>query len=200
MKKAILLLLVLTGCVTDLVALPKESGTIEVFFCDQVDCFEVFRNKTITGSLHCAFYQLSEDMEEYLKKRNAGLVVDEEHPAKNAVVESGSGLMHDKFCVINGTHVWTGSWNPAQGMSVPNNAVFIESETIARAYLNEFEELSKGSFHGGKSSPARVLLNDHLAESYFCPEDDCKNRVIEVIESAEKSVHFMTFSFTDDDI
>ena len=34
----------------------------------------------------------------------------------------------------------------------------------------------------------------------LCPEDDCAERIIEEINDAEKSVYFMTFSFTNEDI
>ena len=117
-----------------------------------------------------------------------------------AVVESGSGLMHNKFCVIDDEYVWTGSWNPAQEMTIPNNVVFVQSKTLANAYQAEFDELSSGVFHGGSSAPGLVKLNGQLVEAYFCPEDDCQSHVLGVLKSAEKSIHFMAYSFTDNDI
>ena len=34
----------------------------------------------------------------------------------------------------------------------------------------------------------------------ICPEDHCKNNVIETLEQADESIYFMVYSFTDDDI
>ncbi len=201
-KGKVLLLFLLAGCTTGLVAgIPEESGSIEAFFCDKVDCAEVFKEKTgNASSLSCAFYNLNPGFFQILDGKNAKLVVDEDHPFGNAVVEQGAGLMHNKYCVIDGNFVWTGSWNPSQGMSVPNNVVWIESRFLAKAFQKEFDELSSGVFHGGSSFPGLVKLNGQLAEAYFCPEDNCKAHVLKVLEKAESSIHFMTLSFTDDEI
>lgn len=194
--------LLLTGCLTGLVVhIPEETGSIEAFFCDQVNCTRLFVEKTVNASsLFCALYHANNAFFDVLNEKDARLVVDEEHPFPGAVKESGNGLMHNKFCVIDDEFVWTGSWNPAQEMTIPNNVVFIQSKTLARAYQSEFDELASGVFHGGDSFPGLVKLNGLLVEAYFCPEDNCQGHVLDALDSAEKSIHFMTFSFTDDDI
>jgi phosphatidylserine/phosphatidylglycerophosphate/cardiolipin synthase-like enzyme len=85
-------------------------------------------------------------------------------------------------------------------MTIPNNVVFIQSRTLAKAYQAEFDELAGGVFHGGDSAPGLVKLNGRLVEAYFCPEDDCQVHVLDVLRSARKSIHFMTYAFTDDAI
>ena len=193
------ILLVLTGCTTGMFAsIPEESGSIDVFFCDQVDCMSRLLDHIGEGS-SCAFYHIDQSDADKLLAKDAILVVDSNHPIDNAIVESGSALMHDKFCVWD-DFVWTGSWNPAQGLSIPNNAVLIESRTLARAFKSEFNEFQRSIFHRGTSNPGIVKLNGQLTEVYFCPEDDCKKQVMSVLRAAKSSVHFMTFSFTDDDI
>lgn len=194
--------MLLTSCITGLVAhIPEETGTIEAFFCDRVDCKLVFEEKTNTSSsLYCAFYHSNPAFFDVLEAKNAKLVVDEEHPFPGAVVESGSGLMHNKFCIIDDEFIWTGSWNSAQEMSIANNVVFVQSRTLAKAYKAEFDELASGVFHKGDSLPGLVKLNGNLAEAYFCPEDNCQEHVLAVLKKAQSSVHFMTFSFTDDEI
>ncbi len=188
-------LLILSGCVTGFfTGIPEESGIIEAYFCDKVDCMALLREKVASEPVYCAMYHADSGFLE-----NVELVVDEEHPLPGAVKEFGNGLMHNKFCVVDG-FVWTGSWNPAQGMTIPNNVVFIESRTLARAYKAEFDELSSGVFHGGSSSPGLVKLNGQLVEAYFCPEDDCQEHVLDVLKDAESSIHFMTYAFTDDKI
>ena len=196
------LLLLLTACLTGLVVqIPEETGSIEAFFCDQADCRQVFLEKTDNAaSLDCAFYHANEPFFEILEARKARLVADEEHPLSGAVVESGTGLMHNKFCIINSEYVWTGSWNPTQEMTIANNVVFVQSKTLAKAYQAEFDELYSGVFHGGDSAPGIVKLNGNLVEAYFCPEDNCQAHVFNVLRKAKNSIHFMTYSFTDDDI
>ncbi len=200
--KYVLLCLVLTGCITGLfAAIPEETGSVEAYFCDQVDCAKVFAEKAQNAqSIDCALYHANDAFFSLLKEKNAKLVVDEDHPLPGAVVEHGNGLMHNKFCVIDGEYVWTGSWNPAQEMTIPNNVVYIQSKTLAKAYQKEFDELSAGIFHGGSSYPGLVKLNGQLTEAYFCPEDNCKKHVLDVLKSAKQSIHFMAYSFTDNDI
>lgn len=198
MKYAILCLL-LTSCITGLFAgIPEETGSIEVFFCDKVDCAAIFAEKASNAqSIDCAMYHADKGF--FDSAKNARFVVDEEHSLPGAVKEHGGGLMHNKFCIID-NFVWTGSWNPSQAMTIPNNVVFIQSSTLANAYKSEFDELFKGKFHGGNSEPGLVRFNGNITEAYFCPEDDCQKRVLEVLKTAEKSIHFMTYSFTDDSI
>jgi len=194
------LFLLLAGCITGLVVtIPEETGSIEAFFCDKVDCSEVFLNKTSNASsVSCAMYHANSRFFEIFD--NAKFVVDEEYPLPGAVTEFGTGLMHNKFCIIDNKFVWTGSWNPNQEMTIANNVVFIESPTIAKAYQAEFDELSGGIFHKGDSMPGLVKFNGQLVEAYFCPEDDCQKNVIDVLDSAEWSIHFMTYAFTDNEI
>jgi len=201
MGKRLLLLLVLTSCITGFVVnFPKETGSIRAYFCDQTNCIQAFINESAgIDHISCAIYDLKKDFEGILKEKNARLVVDEEHPLSWATIESGQGLMHDKFCVL-GDKVWTGSWNPSQKMTIPNNVVVVESKALAEAYQAEFDELYSGRFHGGRQGPGKALFNGQLLEAYFCPEDDCKDHVLDVLKGAKRSIEFMTFSFTDNDI
>lgn len=198
MRQIILLMLILTGCVTGTFTIPIENGSIQPFFCDRVDC-EIELIRLLNNSLNaCAMYHPTPEIANIIGPKN--LVVDESHPVTGAKIESGTGLMHNKFCVINQSLVWTGSWNPSQGMSIPNNAVLIESKVLASAYLEEFEEMKSGVFHKGSQGSAKTLLNGSLIEVYFCPEDNCKEAVINVLDKARSSIDVMVFSFTDDNI
>jgi phosphatidylserine/phosphatidylglycerophosphate/cardiolipin synthase-like enzyme len=51
--------------------------------------------------------------------------------------------MHDKFCVLGESKVWTGSFNFTFEATRANreNVVVLESAQIARCYLEEFERL-----------------------------------------------------------
>lgn len=200
MNLRILALLLLAGCITGQTVLPQESGRVSAFFCDRIDCEEVFLNLTKgSSSLDCAIYHPSDAFAARVLQ-SGSLVVDGEHDVPGATVETGSGLMHNKFCIINESVVWTGSWNPAQGMTIANNVVVLESKTLARAFSNEFDELEEKTFQKGKKGPAAVLLNGNKTESYFCPEDECTRHILDILRNAESSIHALTFSFTDDEI
>jgi len=58
-------------------------------------------------------------------------------------IKDGSGLMHNKFTVIDGKKVLTGSFNYSKNGDTKNdeNLVLIVSEKIAKQYLLEFEEI-----------------------------------------------------------
>jgi len=199
MKRAYLVLLLLASCLAS-PEIPQENGSIEVLFCDSQDCHAQFSKHAVNASsVQCALYNTDNRFLVMLQQKNTSLVMDERSARPGAIKEYGRGLMHNKFCIL-GDRVWTGSWNPSQGNTTPNNVVVLQSEVITRAFQAEFEELAKGTFHGGRSQPGKVMLNGQLIEVYFCPEDKCKEHVLRVLQGAKESIRFMTFSFTDDDI
>jgi len=59
------------------------------------------------------------------------------------VTDERSALMHNKFVILDGRSVWTGSWNyTVNGSYRNNNNVFVmESALAAAAYQAEFEEM-----------------------------------------------------------
>jgi len=196
MKKItiILMILLLTGCeITGEIVkevIPTEEGNIEVRFCPKVNCSERFVEIAQNGDVKCAFYDLN--LEEIREN------VDE-----LVVHERSYGLMHNKFCVINESIVWTGSMNPTYNGNYKNNnnVVIIESHFLAENYLEEFEELEQGIYgKGEKVLFPYVKFNGKRIENYFCPEDDCEDRILKELDKAEKSIHFMTFSFTSNEI
>jgi len=132
------------------------------------------------------------------------------------VVEDGrsSGLMHDKFVVIDGQWVWTGSWNLTENGTYRNNnnAVLITSTALAENYSAEFEEMFAGQF--GPTSPAdtpnpRVIVTIETdegqerqveVENTFAPEEEVAARIIAEIKGAQSRIRFLAFIFTSDEI
>ncbi len=129
--------------------------------------------------------------------------------------ERESGLMHNKFAVIDEQWVWTGSWNLTDNGAYRNNnnAVLIASPALAKNYTAEFEEMFTGQF--GPTSPAdtphpHVTITVEIGEgeeqqqrlvaveNYFAPEDGVAAEIIEEIEQAESRIRFMAFTFTSD--
>jgi phosphatidylserine/phosphatidylglycerophosphate/cardiolipin synthase-like enzyme len=125
--------------------------------------------------------------------------------AKIKVVEDDRGaIMHDKFIVIDGYQVWTGSWNLTANGTYRNNnnVIVINSPRLAENYEAEFDEMFADKEFGPNSpadTPHPVLtINGVQVENYFAPEDDVSEKVAARLEEAQKSIYFMAFSFTDD--
>ncbi len=135
----------------------------------------------------------------------AGTVLVEQAGVPVVGDERGA-LMHNKFVVIDERWVWTGSWNLTENGTYRNNnnVVQIESPALARNYTTEFEEMfTDGQF--GASSPAEtphleIEIDEVLVETYFSPEDGVQRRIVELLESAESSIRFMAFTFTDNEM
>jgi phosphatidylserine/phosphatidylglycerophosphate/cardiolipin synthase-like enzyme len=115
--------------------------------------------------------------------------------------EARRGYMHNKFVVIDGLYVWTGSTNfkPNGFYRNNNNSMLIRSSRLAQNYTAEFEELFAGQF--GASSPKTVAnpvitVEGTRIETYFESEGDLGARLAELISEAH-SVRFMAFSFTE---
>ena len=183
----------------------------EVYFCPQDNCEQILLELTDSSknTVHCALYDL--DLDNIINKlgeKNALLVVDQDNIEKvqnlNYVTNLGQRqLTHNKFCIINNEIVFTGSMNPTfnDAYKNNNNMLILYSKYIAENYEEEFQELRNQQFGSGSNVKYPVvILNGKRIENYFCPEDSCKDHIIEVLGKAEKSIYFMTFSFTHDEI
>ena len=122
------------------------------------------------------------------------------------VFDERSAYMHDKFCVVDDAHVWTGSTNVTENglFKNNNNAVLIASEQLAANYTTEFDEMFQlGRF--GKGGPnetpfPRLVVDETGLECYFAPEDHVRREIIDEIEAANATIDFMAFSFTSSEI
>jgi phosphatidylserine/phosphatidylglycerophosphate/cardiolipin synthase-like enzyme len=116
------------------------------------------------------------------------------------------GLMHDKFMVIDRMQVWTGSLNYTVGGTYKdnNNLISIRSQEVAEDYTREFEEMFSENRFGpdGKANTPfqEVTIDGTQVEVYFSPDDGVAARIVELINGAAESVHFMAYSFTSNDI
>jgi len=116
------------------------------------------------------------------------------------------GLMHHKFVIIDRLEVWTGSMNFTLNGAYSNDncLIRIRSSQLAENYLTEFEEMYVSDYFGTDSlqnTPNEQFSHDGiLMESYFSPDDQVANRILELIGNARESIAFMVFSFTSEDI
>lgn len=116
-----------------------------------------------------------------------------------------TALMHNKFAVRDHAAVWTGSYNVTDtgALANANNAVSVESETLAGIYTREFEEMFVHGLFGptSPSQPEQVAeVQGRTVEVYFGPEDDPNARLKQLIEGARDEVLFMQFAFTARDL
>ncbi len=122
------------------------------------------------------------------------------------VGDQREGLMHDKFMVIDRIQVWTGSLNYTVGAAYKdnNNLISIQSRGVAQDYMSEFEEMFAENRFGpdGKADTPfpKVTIGGAPVEIYFSPDDGTAARIVELINAATESVHFMAYTFTSNDI
>lgn len=118
------------------------------------------------------------------------------------LVDDGrSGLMHNKFMILDGLAVWTGSWNYTVngGYRNNNNAIVIESDVAAAAYQAEFDEMFQRREFGTRSSDDGVVQVSQAEGEFsiiFGSEADELSALSGAIAAAERSIHMMTFVFS----
>ncbi|HDS09210.1 MAG TPA: hypothetical protein ENN73_03190, partial [Firmicutes bacterium] len=112
--------------------------------------------------------------------------------------------------------VWTGSWNMSKTGTTSNaqNVIVFSHNGIAAIYYDEFTS----NFYSGKSGSGKSLLSgsrlfsigggkkqqfgrsDNNIEVYFSPKDNVNQKIVNAINTANSSIYFCIFTFTDDSI
>lgn len=117
------------------------------------------------------------------------------------VDDNRSGLMHNKFMILDGAVVWMGSMNYTFTGSYKNyeNVLALRSPEAVAAYQGEFDEMFiDGQF--GRRSPKdnSVSFEQQGAkiQILFASEDPVNEEILKRIQNAEKSIRFLAFSFT----
>lgn len=134
------------------------------------------------------------------------------NPEVQALIEAGievlgdrrESLMHNKFMIIDRLEVWTGSMNFTVNGAYrnDNNLLRLRSSRLAEDFTGEFEEMFLDDQFGLRGAPATrypsVTVEGVQLDIFFSPEDDTVDRLVELVQSAQRSVRFMAFSFTSD--
>ncbi len=119
-----------------------------------------------------------------------------------------TGLMHDKFVIIDGQVLGMGSMNLTRNCTQRNNNNFIfwdsrKDPVIAQLidnYQIEFEQLWSGKFGPMKVAqtpyPKIQLKDGTVIETYFSPEDRPLTALENTVAEARHSVDILAFSFT----
>ncbi|MBV7339966.1 hypothetical protein KFU94_69510 [Chloroflexi bacterium TSY] len=126
----------------------------------------------------------------------------------SVIEDKRSGLMHNKFIVIDQKTLWVGSMNfTSNGVYCnDNNVVRIESSELAANYVVEMNEMyDERSF--GPKSPAntpneKLTIAGIQVENYFSPEKEMElvNVIARTVVRAQEEILFMAFSFTNEEI
>jgi len=115
-------------------------------------------------------------------------------------------LMHDKFIIIDGAEVWTGSMNLTAGSAYRsnNNLLRVRSTWLAEQYRREFEEMFLLNLFGALSQPGlsipASLIEGVQVEVRFSPDDRVAERIVELIRGAQRSIQIMAYNLTLDEI
>ena len=137
------------------------------------------------------------DSNSYQRMKDAGIEV---------VGDDQKGSMHNKFVVIDGYQVWTGSTNLSAGAfyNDNNNLLSINSTQVAQNYTVEFEEMFYDHLFGPEIKYATpnpiVTVSGRTIETYFSPDDGVAVRLVQLIQNADARVDFLAFSLTSDPI
>ncbi len=110
----------------------------------------------------------------------------------------------DKAWVMSGSMNWTNS-NMTDDF---NNTLFVQDQSLARAYTIEFEEMygstgslpdvTKARFGAAKydNTPHQFVIGGRKVESWFSPSDHTTRRITEVLKTAQSEALFALFVFT----
>ncbi len=142
-------------------------------------------------------------------------------PIVERVNASGTGIMHNKFIVVDAdsaanSWVFTGSTNwTDNNMSADfNNIIIFQDQSIARGYRLEFEEMWGGSvaqpgnpngvFGASKTNntPLQYVMgpDDIKVESYFSPTDNTNGAIIKTMQTTDANLDYAILAFTRADI
>ncbi len=131
---------------------------------------------------------------------------------------SGTGLMHNKFVIIDhrdhdnalDDYLWVASANGTLHGAVLNaeNGLCIQDEALCAAYTAEFDEMwgdgdemadaTRSRFGERKTdnTPHRFCVNGVWIEQYMSPSDQTEAAIVQSIRSAQQSLYFCIYSFT----
>ena len=195
------------------------QGSIEEHLIDKIN--------NATSSIHIASFEFDLDpvADALIAAKERGVdilwVTDDEHGLE-ADEEPGHGqfamledagievrsddrtaLMHNKFWIFDGQIVWTGSTNITENgiFDQNNNTLVIYSPALAAIYEAEFQEMWNGEFGPRSTSQLanqNTVVNGSSIQVIFTSEDHAiEEAIIPLINTAQKSVRFLAFSFTD---
>ncbi len=157
------------------------------------------------------------DSDHFFLRNHTTLEIDynDHNPYAKRLLEAGieiredekrSGLMHNKFCVIDQKLVWNGSYNltTTGTQRNENNALEISSLKLSRIFIREFNEMFEDRRFGitSPSTPDEQIIDfgGRRVEVFFGPEDNPLEKIVRHVRQAKQAVYFMQFAMTANDL
>ncbi len=174
------------------------------------------KNRGVAVRIVCEYDNSTASGFTALQSAGIPLITDRFDPINN-----GTGLMHDKFFVIDAhggapesVWVWTGSWNPTDPGTNNDlqNAIEFQDPALANVYTMEFDEMwgshtsvpNSGASRFGQrkldDTPHHFAIGGHPVEAYFSPSDGTTSHIISTINAAQHSIGFQQLTITRSDI
>lgn len=187
------------------------------FISERIDAAQVsvdaavygFNKQNIIDALIRAHYRgvnvrLVGDAGEYARGSHGYATME----ANRVPVQTGNQfhIMHNKFFILDGRFVFTGTGNISRSEFTfnNNNWVWIDSLGVADLFTAEFEQMFEhGRFSAAKipiDMPNTFQVGDTLVEIWFSPQDDAMGRILEELRNVHTSIHFSIFAFTKDQV
>ncbi len=120
--------------------------------------------------------------------------------------DTGEGLMHHKFLILDGSEVWTGSMNLTAESAYQdnNNLLRLRNPQAVADFQREFDEMFTDGLFGPASRPDTPFpvfaVDGGRVETYFSPDDGVLAHLLETASAAQEEICFLAFSFTSDDL
>lgn len=114
-----------------------------------------------------------------------------------------SALMHNKFFIIDGEAVWTGSMNMTYTGAYRNreNLLHLDDYQAAVNYTEEFNQLWAGIHNQANAADNYFTIGNSAIDIHFSPDDNFReSRLLPLLQQAQHSVYMLAFSFTSVDI
>lgn len=126
----------------------------------------------------------------------------------SVVEDKRSGLMHNKFIIIDNRYLWTGAMNFTSNdvYCNNNNIVRFDAPALAANYRAEMDEMYNDRRFGPDSpdtTPQEQLFIQGIeVDNYFAPERELEliNVIARTVTRAQQEILFMAFSFTNEEI
>lgn len=116
------------------------------------------------------------------------------------VSDNRTALMHNKFIVIDDIEVLGGSYNMTDDQTTAdkNNVIIIHSSGVASRYKSEFNQMFSGVFGAGKVDySGSNTVATATVYTKFSPKSDVLASIKSHIGTANTSIYFNIFTFTD---
>ena len=193
----------------------SKTGNIQVYFCPE-DCKDINTLFKDINEFYCSIYDIeyswfwnkakslydsnkpviiitdNEQLTNNFKKLDLPVLQDINYAYSSGFLKKDkySGYMHNKFCAF-GNYLLIGSKN-FSNTSNYDNFILLENKELSEIAKEEILEQYSGTFNKGEKSPAQT----GYLQIYFCPEDNCESKYLELLETAKERIHCEFFSMT----